>query len=101
MVEKIEIQKGFAPLSSTAKVRNVKKQNNNMQQRRFERELQEEESKKRSKGKHTFDDQEISDEKLVSRQIPGPDSIENQETDIKNKTGNKGNIQGKLIDIVV
>ena len=101
MVEKIEIQKGFTPISSTAKVRNVKKQNSNLQQRRFKRELQEEENKKRSKGKHEFDDQEINGDMLTRKEVPELDSIEIQEADIKGETGDKSNIQGKLIDVIV
>ena len=99
MVEKIEIQKGFAPISSTAKVRNVKKQNSNMNQRRFDRQLQEEENKKGKQGNHTFEDQEINDEKVIRKQMSEPDNMEDPETDMKNKT--RGNTQGKLIDIIV
>ncbi|MBW1700759.1 MAG: hypothetical protein JRJ69_02295 [Deltaproteobacteria bacterium] len=99
MVEKIEIQKGFAPISSTAKVRNVKKQNPNMNQRRFDRQLQEEENKKRKQGKHTFEDQEINDEKVIRKQMSEPDNMEDPESDMKSKT--RGNTQGKLIDIIV
>lgn len=101
MVEKIEIQKGFTPISSTAKVRNVKKQNSNLQHRRFNRELQEEENKKKGKDNDVFDDQEIVNENLVEEQIEQSESTEENETNIKSRTGEKGNIQGNLIDIIV
>lgn len=101
MVEKIELQKGFTPISSTGKVRNLKKQNGNLQQRKFGRELQEEENKKDSEGGHEFHDQHAEDEDLIEKRNLGPDSVEIQDNDIKKVKKDDGTIQGKIVDIIV
>ena len=101
MVEKIEIQKGFAPISSTTKVRNVKKQNSHLHQRRFQEELQEEEKKKNSEGDDVFDDPKRHEDSPAEKNITRSDGTEENETDIKGRTVYNANIQGKLIDIIV
>ncbi len=99
MVEKIEVQKIFAPLSSTARVKGLKRQNNNPQQREFENQLREEEEEKKKRKQAGQGSEPLARYDEKQEGMPGSEGGADLESDRKMEKGNR--VQGKLIDIMV
>ena len=101
MVEKIEIQKIFHPVSSSARVKKVKRQNGNMQHNRFSRQLHEEEEE----GKKRKEERRIpGGSEMISVQEEGSDFRESREKEpekILGKDDSDDSMSGKIVDILV
>jgi len=94
MVKTINIQKTIFPTSFTSGVKKVDRQDSDAQQRRFDRELEEEDekNKKKKQATHAFEATEIGDSKETGKEPAETDNREDLDSD---------NTQGKLIDILV
>jgi ribosomal protein L14E/L6E/L27E len=99
MVEKMDMQKIFSPISPPAKVKKVKQQHPDMQQKRFASQLQQETEKKK-KGKQNRNLPEVTkiEEEGKRKKVFEKDDRESHNTEVKQE---KEASQGKLIDIVV
>lgn len=94
MVENINIQKTISPTSFTSRVKKVDRQDADAQQKRFDRQLEEEDekNKKKKQARHEFESTGIGDSKETGKEPAETDNRQDRDSD---------NIQGKLIDILV
>ena len=94
MVENINIQKTISPTSFTSGVKKVDRQDADAQQKRFDRQLEEEDekNKKKKQARHEFESTGIGDSKETGKEPAETDNREDLDSD---------NTQGKLIDILV
>lgn len=94
MVENINIQKTISPTSFMSRVKNVDRQDADAQQKRFDRQLEEEDekNKKKKQARHEFESTGIGDSKETGKEPAETDNRQDRDSD---------NIQGKLIDILV
>jgi len=92
MVE--NIKKTIPPTSFTSRVKKVDRQDADAQQKRFDRELEEEDekNKKEKQARHAFESTGIEDSKETGKEPTETDNREDLDSD---------NTQGKLIDILV
>jgi len=102
MVEKIDMQKIFSPISPTAEVKKLKGRHTNTKDRRFGRKLQDEEEKNKKRKqtvKQTFETNEKNDVKKNGGERLQTDNRDEKNFDRNNKADK--NTRGKLIDVLV
>ena len=100
MVENINIQKTISPTSFTSRVKKVDRQDADAQQKRFDRQLEEEDEKnKKKKSGQTVESTGIEDSIEVGKELYETDNRDDLDFDKSGETGD--NTQGKLIDILV
>ena len=101
MVEKITLQNLFPSLSPPNKVKVVNRQERDSQQRRFDRQLQEEEEKnrKREQTRHGLETTQTDGEKIKGREMADTGDSVDQNPEKKKEIGD--DTQGRLIDILV
>ena len=94
MVENINIQKTISPTSFTSGVKKVDRQDADAQQKRFDRQLEEEDekNKKKKQSKQTVESTGIGDSKETGKEPAETNNREDRNSD---------NTQRKLIDILV
>ena len=96
MFEKIDTREIFSPRTSAAKVKEVNQRDGDMQERRFLRQLREEEKKNKDKNKkrHNIKTSEFENEGQREKKLTKTDDSELPESDMKKDA------QGKVIDIL-
>lgn len=101
MVEKITLQNLFPSLSPSNKVKVVNRQERGSQQRRFDRQLHEEEekNKKREQRRNALETTETDGEKIKGREMAETGESVDQDPEKKKEIGD--DTQGRLIDILV